>query len=131
MASVYREFDVDAPVGQAWAAVADVGAVYKLVTLLGDVTLDGDRRTCELGDGMGTLEELITSVDEEHRRLSYSIQKSPFDFEHHHASMQVFENDAGGSRIVWAIDFKPDAAEPQVAGLIDTAAETIKQSLGS
>ncbi len=128
MASIYREFDVDAPVEKVWAAIADVGAPNKLITFLGEVTLEGDRRSCQRGD-MGKLEELIVSVDDENRRVVYSIRESPFNFTHHNASMQALPNGNGGTRIVWVTDVKPDeAAAPE---LVDAAVESIKEALRS
>ena len=126
MATIYREFDVEAPVDRVWEAISDVGAPNKMITFLGEVTLEGDRRTCELGD-MGTLEELIVTVDEENRRVVYSIRESPFNMTHHSASMQTFPNGNGGSKFVWTIDLYPDeAADPQV---IDASVESIKAAL--
>lgn len=79
------------PVEKVWSAIADVGAPNKLITFLGETTLEGDRRSCSLGD-MGKLEELIVSVDDENRRVVYSIRESPFNFTHHSASMQAIPN---------------------------------------
>lgn len=128
MVSMYRDFDVDAPVDRVWAAIADVGAPNKLITFLGEVTLDGDVRTCELGD-RGKLEELIVSIDDENRRVVYSIRESPFNFTHHNASMQALPNGNGGTRIVWVTDLKPDeAAAPEI---LDAAVESMKEALRS
>jgi hypothetical protein len=44
--------------------------------------VNGDCRTCSLGD-QGNLDELIVSVGDERRRIAYSIRESPFGFEHH------------------------------------------------
>ena len=78
MATIHREFEVSATPDQAWSALRDVGKINQLITFLGEVTVDGDRRTCQLGD-QGTLDELIVSVDDEQRRLAYSIVESPFN----------------------------------------------------
>ena len=82
MASIVREFTVATPAADVWAAVADVGAVNQLIDYLGEVTVDGDVRSCRLGDA-GTLEELIVSVDHDVRRLAYAIQSSPTSFTSH------------------------------------------------
>jgi hypothetical protein len=67
MATIHREFEIDTTPDEAWAALRDVGRINQLITFLGPVTVEGDRRTCELG-GQGTLDELIVSVDDERRR---------------------------------------------------------------
>jgi hypothetical protein len=128
MASIYREFDVDAPVEKVWAAIADVGAPDKIINFLSDVTLNENRRSLQLGD-MGRLEELIVSIDPDHRRVAYSVRESPFNLAHHNASVQALSNDKGGTRFVWITDVKPDeAAAPEI---IDAAIESIKKALRS
>lgn len=128
MASVYREFDVEAPVEKVWSAISDVGAPNKLITYLGETTLEGDRRSCSLGD-MGRLEELIVSVDDENRRLVYSVRESPFNLIHHSASMQALPNGDGMTRFVWVTDVKPDNAIP--GDLFDAAVASIQEALRS
>ena len=88
MATIYREVDLDTDAEEAWRQLADVGAVDKLIDYLGPVTVDGDRRSCSLGD-QGELNELIVTVDHDRRRLAYSIRESPLNFTHHSASWQV------------------------------------------
>ncbi len=128
MATIHRSFEIGASPDEAWRAVRDVGKINQLITFLGDVTVAGDRRTCELG-GQGQLNELIVSVDDERRRLAYSITESPFNFSHHHASMQIEPESGGGSRFTWITDLKPDEAAPALADAVDAAVESLKQSL--
>ncbi len=123
MATIVRDFPVDAPVETVWRDIADVGGVNRLIDALGDVTVEGDRRTCQLGDA-GLLDELIVAVDEDHRRVAYSIRQSPFGLEHHHASMQAV-GDGDRARFVWVTDLTPDSAAPGVEQAIDGAVESI------
>ncbi len=126
MASIVREFTVATPAADVWAAVADVGAVNQLIDYLGEVTVDGDVRSCRLGDA-GTLEELIVSLDHDVRRLAYTIQSSPFGFAHHHASMQVTAVDRGTSRLTWITDIAPDPLAEGVTEPIDAAVASIQR----
>ncbi|MGF1647304.1 MAG: SRPBCC family protein [Kineosporiaceae bacterium] len=126
MATILREFTVEAPAADVWEAVADIGAVDRLIDFLGEVTVDGDIRSCQLGDA-GALRELIVSVDHDLRRVAYSIQASPFGFTHHHASMQVTPVDDGASRFTWITDVAPDALAGAVTEPVDTAVESIKR----
>lgn len=128
MATIHREFEIGASAEKAWEAVRDVGNVNKIVTFLGEVTVEGDYRTCSLGD-QGQLNELIVSVDDQRRRLVYSIRESPFNFSHHSASMQIAPNNGGGSRIIWVTDVKPDEVVPALEEAIDAAAASIKETL--
>ncbi len=128
MATIHREFEIEATADAAWAALRDVGRVNELITFLGDVTVVGDHRTCQLGDH-GTLDELIVSVDDERRRFAYSILDSPFNLQHHNASMQVIPNGESGARFVWTTDVKPDDVVPVLSEAIDGAIESFKQTL--
>jgi len=128
MATIHREFEITATPDAAWKALRDVGRVNELITFLGEVTVDGDRRTCSLGE-QGVLDELIVSVDDERRRLAYSIRASPFNFEYHHASMQVVPGEGPGARFVWTSDVKPDEAVPALSEAIDGAVESFRRTL--
>jgi len=129
MATIYREFEIGATPDAAWKALRDVGRIDELITFLGEVTVEGDQRTCALGD-QGTLDELIVSVDDERRRIAYSIRESPFNFQHHNASMQVLPNGGSGSRFIWTTDIKPDDAVPALSEALDAAVESFKRTLG-
>jgi hypothetical protein len=127
MATIYREVDLDADADEAWRQMADVGAVNKLIDYLGPVTVDGDRRSCSLGD-QGELDELIVTVDHDRRRLAYSIRQSPLNFTHHSASWQVTP-EGDKSRLVWITDVKPDSVAPALEELIDQTADSIQRNL--
>jgi carbon monoxide dehydrogenase subunit G len=128
MATIHHEFPVEATPEKAWEVLRDVSKLNQLISFLGEVTVEGDQRTCSVGDG-GTLSELIVSVDEERRRVAYSITESPFNMTHHHASMQVKPNGGTGSTFIWTSDLKPDSAAPGFSEVLDTAVESIKQAL--
>lgn len=124
MATIVREFTVNSPAATVWRDIADVGAVNQLIDYLGPVTLDGPTRTCALGDA-GTLHELIVSVDPDLRRVAYSIQESPFDFSHHHASMQVTPVGDHTSQVTWITDLAPDSLAGVIREPIDAAVDSI------
>jgi hypothetical protein len=69
-------------------------------------------------------------VDDERRRLAYSIRESPFHFEHHHASMQIVPNGGSGARFIWTTDGKPDRVSPVLAEAIDRSVESLEATLG-
>ncbi|MBY4212596.1 hypothetical protein HQO27_01850 [Rhodococcus fascians] len=56
--------------------------------------------------------ELDVSVDNEHRRLSYTVP-GLFGAVHHHASMQVFSVDENTSELVYITDVLPDSFAEQ------------------
>jgi carbon monoxide dehydrogenase subunit G len=128
MASIYREATITAPIEKVWAAIADVQGINRLITFLGKVTVDGDHRSCQLGE-QGKLEELIVTVDDANKRFAYSVQESPFNLTHHSASMQLRAN-GEGTELMWVTDLKPDDAAPAVEEALDAAVASIKEVLG-
>lgn len=126
MPTLYRETRLEAPADEVWRALEDVGAINQLIDFLGEVTLDGDVRTCDLGEH-GRLEELMVSVDSKFRRVAYSVKESPFGFTHHHGSMQALP-DGGATRFVWWTDFQPAEVEEPLAGAIDDALAAIERT---
>jgi hypothetical protein len=128
MPSIHRSFTVAVGPDEAWRRIADVGAVAQLLDFLGEVTLDGDRRTCSLGE-MGALDERILDIDHEHRRVAYTIVDAPMPFTHHSAGMSVDVAPDGATRVRWITDFSPAELQPQVEGLIDQGVASMTTAL--
>ena len=124
MATVHREIPIDSTVDDAWKKLSNVGGINGMLSILSGASIDGDKRVCEL-EGGGTLEELIVSVDDDQRRVAYSITESPFNFEFHAASMRVIAN-GDTATFVWTTDLKPDEAADQFRGLIESETDNIK-----
>lgn len=118
MTTLRHSITVTADPDLVWAALADVGAVHDLA--VGFVTateLDGDRRVVTFANGVVAHEHVI-SVDDERRRLAYSITESPAAMTFHHGSFEVVaggSDPTGGCSVVWTADLLP----VEVAPLID------------
>lgn len=125
MATIVRDFPVDAPADVVWKEFADVGGVNRLIDYLGEVTVNGNVRTCSMGEA-GELEELIVSIDDERRRLAYSVQQSPFGLQHHHASVQILD-EGSGSRCIWTTDLLPDHMAGMIVEPVDAAVASIQR----
>jgi carbon monoxide dehydrogenase subunit G len=129
VSSIVRTIPVAIPADDAWRRLADVGNIDQLLSFLGDVTVDGDRRHCSLGD-MGDLDEIILGVDHDNRRVAYTIVSAPLPFEHHSAAMQVQPDGHGGTVLSWTTDFLPAALAPQVEALVDEGVRSLTEKLG-
>lgn len=127
MATVHKQFKIDAPADQVWAKMSDLSGVHFLFGMLENATLDGDTRTCTIAEG-GELKELMVSVDPELKRLVYSIVESPFGFSFHSASWQAIP-DGEGTIFEWYTDVKPDAAASMLVDVIDNERENIIRGL--
>lgn len=128
MANWHQTLKFSSSPDEAWAKIADVGAVNQIFPFLGEVTLEGDSRTCDLGDG--TLEELIVTVDADRRRLVYAIVGGPLPFTQHSATMQVVPTEGGGCLLEWDHDFKPDSVEPMLIAAVTPAVDALYQTIG-
>ena len=132
MASIHKEIVIEVPPEHVWAAVRDVGAVHQLLTpgILVDTHLEGDERVITFARG-AVVRELIVTLDDEARRLAYAVIEGSKRTTYHHASMQVFAGDEGGSRLVWITDFLPHDQAVSIAAIVERGAEVMKQTIES
>jgi len=92
-----------------------------------DTRLEEGARIVTFGNGL-VARELIVDVDEEARRVAWSVVGSQL-MTHHNASAQVFANGTAGCRFVWIADLLPNEAAPSIAAMIDQGMAVIKQTL--
>ena len=129
MASIRKEIVVGAPVEDVWAAIRDVGAPHRRLApgFLVDTRLEGDARVVTFANGL-VVRERIVDVDDAARRLCWAVVGSP-RLTHHNASLQVFAEGGGRSRVVWIADLLPDEIAGDIRGLIEQGMAVMKQTL--
>jgi hypothetical protein len=71
------------------------------------------------------------AVDDEHRRVAYTITDSPFPIEAHAASMQVFDAGGGRSTFRWITDVKPDALAEGLSPMLAGAVAGMEEQYGT
>ncbi|HEX8035171.1 MAG TPA: SRPBCC family protein [Ktedonobacterales bacterium] len=130
MASIRKDILIDVRPEVVWAAVRDAGAVHQRLGhgFLVDAHLDGDARVVTFANG-AVAREVLVDVDDEARRFVYSVVEGSLPITHHNASMQVFDEGAGHSRIVWITDVLPDEVAAPISVLVEQAARAMKQTL--
>src|SRR5438445_596032 len=111
MASIRREVSVDA--GPAAGFVVDT-------------RLEAGARIVTFGNGV-VARELIVDVDEEARRLVWAVVGGRMT--HHNASLQVFADGEGRSRVVWIADLLPHELAGYISGLIEQGMAVMKKTL--
>jgi hypothetical protein len=128
LATIRKEITTSASPEKAWEAIRDVGALHtKLVPgFVTNTILEGRVRTVTFGSGM-VIQEPIVSIDEDSRRLVWTSVGGKLS--HYNSSLQVFEGEKGGSRIVWLADLLPDDLEGTIRAMIEQGAATMKQTL--
>lgn len=128
MASIVREVRIACSAARAWDALRDVGALHtRLVPgFVTDTTLDGDDRIVTFGNGMVARERIVT-VDDEARRVVWSVVGAPFT--HHNASAQVFPDGDNGCRFVWIADLLPNEIAGAIAAMIEQGIGVVRTTL--
>ena len=123
MACICKELHVGMPPGKLWEPVKDAGHISRLFpNVIPASELGENSRSCTLADGSKLTERIVT-VDDELRRLAYTITQSPMPLTYHHASMQVFAS-GDGSRFAWISDFLPDDAAAVFGEALEAATRT-------
>ena len=128
MASIHREIRIDEKPENVWEALRDVGAIHTRLApgFVTDVRLEPGARVVTFGSG-ALARELIVDVNEEARRVAWSVVGGPMT--HHNASAQVFPDGPAGSRFVWIADLLPHELAPAIAALIEQGLAVIKRTL--
>ena len=128
MGSLCREIVVKASVDAAWDAIADVGALHaRLVPGFVVATrLEPGARVVTFANG-ATVREPIVAIDATARRLVWTTEGGRAT--HYNAAVQAFAEPAGGARIVWTVDFLPDALTPQLAAAMDDGMQAMQGAL--
>ena len=130
MASVRKEFFVDAPAERVWAALADFQAVHKRLAV-GFVTnskADGENaRVVTFANGTSAREILVDS-DAKQKRLVYAIVGNE-RMTHHNASAQIVADGPNKCRFVWIADFLPNAIAPYFDAQMQAGGEAMKRAL--
>jgi carbon monoxide dehydrogenase subunit G len=128
MASIHREMLVETQATDVWDAVRDVGAIHTRLApgFVVDTRLEEGARIVTFGSGL-VVRELIVDVDDEARRLAWSVVGGSFS--HHNASLQVFPDGEKRSRVVWIADLLPNELAGTIAGMIDQGMAVMKKTL--
>ena len=129
MASVHREILIEADPQHVWSAVRAVGEEHRLYAgVVVDSHRDGDHRVVTFASG-AVVRELIVTVDDDCRRLVYTVVESPFDAVHHQASLQVAPAGDGRARLVWITDVVPDELAAPIGAVMDLGIEAVRRTL--
>jgi carbon monoxide dehydrogenase subunit G len=127
MATIHKEFFIDAAPDAVWAAVRDIGNIHRNLVpgFVTDCRLEGDARVVTFGNGVVTTEKIV-SLDDAARRLAWSATGGRLT--HHNASMQVFA-DGARTRAVWIADLLPNPMAGPIAQMIDAGIAAMQKTL--
>ena len=130
MASIRKEIAIQRSRELVWDAIRDVGQIHKRLVpgFVVDCQLEGDWRTVTFGNGM-VVRELIVDVNDEIFRHAWSVRSE--NLIHHNAFVEVLSVGLGECRVVWTADLMPNDVAESIAGMIEMALKTMKQTFES
>ena len=128
MASIRKEILTSAPPDVVWAAIRDIGALRtRLVPgFVVDTKLEPGERIVTFGNGM-IVREPIVDIDDKARRLVWSAIGGSLT--HYNASVQVFGNVDGQTRVVWIADLLPHEAARDIGLMMEQGMAVMKDTL--
>ena len=128
MASIHREIQAEVPTERVWDAIRDVGAIHTRLApgFVVDTRLEAGARGVTFASGV-VARELIVDIGDEARRLVWSVVGGKMT--HHNASLQVFADGEGRSRVVWIADLLPNELAGYIAGMIEQGMSVMKKTL--
>lgn len=130
MTSIAVEVDTAAAPAVVWAAVRDIGALHtRLVPgfVVATELVPGGRRVT-FANGT-TVVEPIVSLNEDLRRLVWTLQGGTLGLLHYNAAVQVYAREIGGSRVIWVADILPDEAAIPIGALMWEGAVAMNSAL--
>jgi len=129
MASIRKELRLDTSAQDVWNALRDFSAVHKNVVpgFVTELKMDGPEvRIVTFANG-STAREMLVSNDDQLRRQVYAIASEKLIA--HSASVQVFDEGEGRSRLVWITDVLPHDVAPYISSQMDDGLKVMKPAL--
>ena len=131
MSTIIREVVIDADATSVWDALRDFGALEEKLApgfVIRCELESSDTRLVTFFNGAEAREHLV-GVDEDARRLAYSVIESRFDATHHNAAAQIIDDGIGRSRFAWTVDVLPDELATPIGTMMDAGLVAIKEHL--
>jgi hypothetical protein len=131
MALLRTEISIAATPSDVWDVIRDfaAGPLRMAPGLVVGCEADADLRVVTFADGV-VVHERFVSLDDDERRITYSVVGGSVQPDRDIAQMQVVPED-GGCRFVWTRDLRPDELGPGFQAAMDRGAEVIRRTLGA
>jgi hypothetical protein len=128
MASIIKQRTIQASSDEVWDALRDWGALHERLApgFVVDARLDGADRIVTFFNDI-VVRERPVAIDDEHRRLVWSIVEGPYA--HHNGAAQVIANEDGTTQFVWTADLLPDELAEPTAEIMERGLDTMKATL--
>ena len=130
MASIHKDFIVDAHPDQVWDALRDFANVHQRLApgFVLDSRMDGDDARIVTFSNGTVARELLVDCDDARRRLVYAVVSERV--KQHSASVQVTTEADGRSRLAWTVDVLPNEIAPYISAQMDLGLQAMQKALG-
>jgi len=129
MAHGQSEVSVERSPDDIWKLIREFGALADYMPGVESCSLDGDVRTLQM---MGIeIKEQLRSIDDDTRRLTYSVVESPMTNMVSHEATIAIDPEGSGSRVTWSVDVEPADLLPIFQGAYDNAVTALKTKFES
>ena len=130
MASISLEVLIESSADDVWKVIGEfaTGPSRMAAGFVVDTQAEGEFRTVTFADGTVVRERRI-GLDDNARRIAYSIVGGSVEPEHDNASMQAFPHGERRCRLVWTRDVLPDRLAAPIADSMTRGLDVIKRTL--
>ena len=129
MAQGKSEISIDTNPDEIWKVIRDFGGLAQYMAGVDSCTLDGDVRTLQM---MGIeIKEQLRAIDDDTRRLTYSVVESPMNNMVSHEATIAIDPEGSGSHVTWTVDVEPADLLPIFQGAYDNAVAGLKTKFES
>jgi hypothetical protein len=128
MATIRKDIPLKAPAANVWDVIRDVGAIHTRLApgFVVDTRMEEGARVVTFANGR-VARELIVTVDEEAKRLVYSVVGGAAT--HHNSSFQVISAADDQTSLIWITDVLPDSVAAPLTAMIDAGSTVIQRTL--
>ncbi|WP_067855702.1 SRPBCC family protein [Nocardia shimofusensis] len=132
MASIHKEFVVEATPDEVWDVLRDFGAVHERLApgFVTETLLNADTRIVTFADGTVVAERLV-DLDPVRRSVAYTVVGGSLHPSHHHATMQALPEEGGRTRFVWHTDVLPEALAAPIADFVEQGSMVMCRALAT
>jgi carbon monoxide dehydrogenase subunit G len=129
MGASKAEASIDRAPDDVWNIVRDFAGLADYMPGIDSCTVDGDVRT--VGTMGIVVKEQLREIDDDARRISYSVIESPMTNMTSHLATISVDAEGTGTHFTWAVEVEPDELLPLFAGVYEQSVVALKKQLES
>lgn len=128
MATIRKEFAVQASADDVWAAFRDIGSIHTRLArgFVTDCQLEGTLRVVTFANGLVAKERIVTIDDDAHRLVYSVVEGRPT---HHNGAFEVIREGDDRCRVIWIADLLPDDIAGAIEQMMELGTHAMKQTL--